>query len=111
MKLNYLITHQDIAKLGYYFLDKGQENAFLGHLNDEFAKRIGTSLFEQLKKDGHMSDAYVSPKEIREFFFEKNSEAESVIEDIRSQILKDVKEERKSLLGVEQTLRFRAREN
>ena len=48
MRKNYWIKHQDISNIGYYFLDKNEEEEYLENMNHEFALRVGREIMKLL---------------------------------------------------------------
>lgn len=78
MSKNYRIGHKDIAEIGYYFLDREQEEQYLTSVNDEYAMRVGEELTKKLENN--------------------NPDFEEILTRIRGEILEEIRETRKTVL-------------
>ena len=51
MEMNCLICHKDIARIGYYFLDRDQEERFLKSINGQLTHDSSHGLVPALRSD------------------------------------------------------------
>lgn len=98
MEQNNLISHAEIADLGFYFMDHEQEEAFLQVINDEFALRVGEEITSCLPRDKLMVMAALPKKEMRDFIRRTIPGIEEKVIRIRNDLLDELREERRSIL-------------
>ena len=98
MEQNYLICHKEIADMGYYFLNRKQEEQYLKSINDEFAFRVGEEITRSIPED--RKDYLCSlPQEERMDFLKNNiPDIEKTVTRIRKGLLKEIKEKRRDIL-------------
>ena len=103
--MNCLICHKDIANIGYYFLDRDQEECFLKSINDEFAARVGKSVCGHLSQKMAAEINALSPEELYEYIKEKIPDIDKTANAIREGFLTELREKRRAVL-VEGTIDF-----
>ena len=98
MEKNYMICHKDITELGYYFLDREQEERYLKSINDEFALRVGDEIIRRIPPD-KQSYIFSLPGEDMLDYIKKNMpDIDETVKEIRENLLKELRENRKTLL-------------
>ena len=109
MKHNYYITHMDISRLGYYFLDAKQKKLFLNAINNELAERIGEKLMLRLPLDKRKLAESIPSEEIYDFFDRSIPDLYTAVAEIKAGYLSELEEKRKQILisGCS-TLKFRS---
>lgn len=98
MEMNCLICHKDIARIGYYFLDRDQEERFLKSINDELAVRVGKLASRQLSPEMSAEINTIELAEIYEYIKERIPDIDETACAIREIFLKELKEKRRAVL-------------
>lgn len=98
MEKSDLISHEEIADLGYYFLDPGQEERFLQAINDEFALRVGEAITDSLPRDKLMELVSLPEGQMQDFVKKAVPGFGETVIGIRKGIIEELREERRSIL-------------
>ena len=98
MEKNNLISHEDIAGLGFYFLGPDQEEQFLQVINDEFALRVGEAITGSLPQDKLVELVSLPAGEMQDFMKRIVPGFEETVIDIRKGLIEELREERRSVL-------------
>lgn len=98
MSKSFLIKHEDIAGVGYYFLEKNQEEQYLESINSELAVRVDTEIRKRLSISRQMELSNLSTEEIFDRVKNRMPDIDHVIEKIRSTLLNEIREKRRDIL-------------
>lgn len=98
MRKNYWIKHQDISNIGYYFLDKNEEEEYLENMNHEFALRVGREIMKLLSED-EQNYIYGLPPELAYRALSRLiPDTKEQVDRIRRMLLEERRQKRKELL-------------
>lgn len=98
MEEKYLIRHKEIAGLGYYFLDRKQEDLFLKSMNEELAFRVGEEILRKLPDHKSGDPCYAPGSETLCLHRDHGPVMEETVSRIRKDLLQEAKKNRKRIL-------------
>lgn len=98
MRKDYLITHKEIAEIGYYFLEHEQEKKFLESINNELVERVATDVCGKLPPEQQIEIAGLVQDELYARLKDIAPGFDETINKNRSNILREIKMNRKDIL-------------
>ena len=96
--MNYYIKHNDIAGLGYYFGDNGQEDRYLESVNEELAVRVGGEICKILSPDMIEKLSFLPDSEIFDYLTRHIPGMHEIINKTREDLLEEIGKRRKDIL-------------
>lgn len=106
-EMNYRIEHEELADLGYYFLEYGQEEQCLEKINDELAQRVGMEVLKHLSSKMIKDLSSLDLEEINKYLVENVSGIDEMVSGVRDKYLLEIKNKRKSILIEENSQRWK----
>ncbi len=91
MEKNYLISHMEIADMGYSFADAEQEKEYLESINDDLALKVGAEITRRLPMDKRKYICSLSQEDMAEFLKDQVPDIEETVNSLRELLLKDLK--------------------
>ncbi len=98
MGMDNRIKHKDVAELGYYFIEREQEEKYLESLNDELALRVGMEAIKYLPEEKLRGLSSVKREEMNDYLMGNIPEMDEMVIRIRKNYLIEIKNKRRSIL-------------
>lgn len=96
--MDYSITHKDIVRIGYLFVEPEQEKVFLDEINEKLSHRVGSKILSELAHSKNIANQNTSTDLITKHYIKGSPEHLAIVKKIREGLLDELSVQRKNLM-------------